>query len=118
VYALEARGPAGEPCGYLPLAFVGSFLFGRFLVSLPYLNSNGVIATCPDVQTALVGRAVELADELNAKHLELRHEAAVEHPALNGRMTSKVHMRLALPDCGRGSTRRSETRSARARRAG
>ena len=98
VYAVEARAPSGAPCGFLPLAYVGSLLFGKFLVSLPYLNSNGVIAQCPDVQTALVSRAVELADELNAKHLELRHEAPVEHPALNGRMTSKVHMRLALPD--------------------
>lgn len=98
VYALEARAPSGEPCGFLPLAFVGSFLFGRFLVSLPYLNSNGVIAASPDVQTSLVSRAVELADELGAKHLELRHESPVEHPALNGKMTAKVHMRMPLPD--------------------
>jgi len=98
VYAVEARGPSGAPCGLLPLAFVRSLLFGRFLVSLPYLNSNGVIAASPDVQTLLVNRAVELADELNAKHLELRHEAPLEHPALNGRMTSKVHMRMPLPE--------------------
>ena len=38
-----------------------------------------------------------LADELNARHLELRQEQAVEHPALDRQSTAKVHMRLALP---------------------
>jgi FemAB-related protein (PEP-CTERM system-associated) len=96
-YALEARA-GGRTCGLLPLAFVSTPLFGRFLVSLPYLNSNGVEADSPDVQAALVSRAVELADELNVRHLELRHETPVDHPALNGTLTSKVHMRLPLPD--------------------
>jgi FemAB-related protein (PEP-CTERM system-associated) len=95
-YALEATA-GGVTCGFLPLAYVSSPLFGRFLVSLPYLNSNGVVAASPDVQTLLVNRAVELADELNVRYLELRHEVPVEHPALNGQLTSKVHMRLALP---------------------
>ena len=96
VYAAEAT-VAGTTCGYLPLALVSSSLFGRFLVSLPYLNANGVVAHSPDVATALIDRAVGLADELNVKHLELRHETAVEHPALNGSLTTKVHMRRWLP---------------------
>jgi serine/alanine adding enzyme len=87
----------GKLCGYLPLAFVKSTLFGKFLVSLPYLNSNGVVASSPAVQSLLVDRAVELAEELNVRHLELRHEAPVEHLLLNGSMTSKVHMRMTLP---------------------
>jgi FemAB-related protein (PEP-CTERM system-associated) len=97
VYALEAQAN-GQTCGFLPLAYVSSFLFGRFLVSLPYLNSNGVAAASPDVQTRLIDRAVELAGELNVRYLELRHENPVEHPALNGKNISKVHMRLDLPD--------------------
>jgi FemAB-related protein (PEP-CTERM system-associated) len=97
-FALEARA-AGHTCGFLPLTFVNTPLFGRFLVSLPYLNSNGVIAESPDVQSALVSRAVELADELGAKHLELRHETPLEHPALTATNTSKVHLRLPLPAC-------------------
>lgn len=95
-YALEAI-EQGQTVGYLPLAFVKSMLFGRFLVSLPYLNSNGVQADHPAVAEALIDRAVQLADELRAKHLELRHEAPVVHPDLTGEMRSKVHMRLALP---------------------
>ena len=96
VFALEAK-LHGEICGFLPLAFVDTLLFGRFLVSLPYLNSNGVIAASPDVQSVLIDRALELADELDVHHLELRHEAPVEHAALNGELSSKVHMRLTLP---------------------
>ena len=96
-YALEATA-AGRTCGFLPVAYVSSVLFGRFLVSLPYLNSNGVVADAADVQTALIDRAVRLADELGVRYLELRHEAAIDHPALTGRLTTKVHMRLALPD--------------------
>jgi FemAB-related protein (PEP-CTERM system-associated) len=83
--------------GRLPLAFVRSRLFGRFLVSLPYLNSAGVTAVDGAVAAALVDRAVSLADELDVQYLELRHEAEQAHPALTERMTSKVHMRLALP---------------------
>ena len=95
-YAVEAT-VGGEVCGTLPLSFVSSSLFGRFLVSLPYLNSNGVVAESPDVQSLLINRAVRLADELDARHLELRHETPIDHPALDGRLTSKVHMRLPLP---------------------
>jgi FemAB-related protein (PEP-CTERM system-associated) len=96
-YALEAVENA-RSVGYLPLAFVHSFLFGRFLVSLPYLNSNGVQADDGRAAHALIDRAVALADELKVRHLELRHEGPLEHPALNGAMSEKVHMRLALPD--------------------
>jgi FemAB-related protein (PEP-CTERM system-associated) len=95
-YAVEAT-EGGRTVGYLPLGFVKHLVFGRHLVSLPYLNSNGVIAADPDVRRKLIDAAVELADRLNARHLELRHEAAVPHPHLTGQMTSKVHMRRPLP---------------------
>jgi FemAB-related protein (PEP-CTERM system-associated) len=95
-YALEAvRG--GETVGYLGLASVRSLLFGRFLVSLPYLNSGGVLADDAAVAAALVDNAVALAGELGARYLELRHEWALDHPALDHSRTDKVHMRLDLP---------------------
>jgi FemAB-related protein (PEP-CTERM system-associated) len=99
VYAIEATA-GGCTVGYLPLALVSSMLFGRFLVSLPYLNTNGVVAPAADVQAELITRAVTLADELNVRYLELRHEGPIAHPELNATMTSKVHMRLALPVTG------------------
>jgi FemAB-related protein (PEP-CTERM system-associated) len=81
----------------LPLAYVHSLLFGRFLVSLPYLNSAGVLADDEATRQKLISGAVELADALRVRYLELRHEAPTEHPALSGKLTSKVHMRLSLP---------------------
>ncbi len=95
-YCVEAT-QGEEVVGLLPLAFVKSPLFGRFLVSLPYINSAGVLAGEGQVASALVDRAVALADELDVRYLELRHETPVEHSALGTQLTSKVHMRLALP---------------------
>ncbi len=96
-YAVEALGTHGRTVGFLPLAFLDTLLFGKFLVSLPYLNSNGVLADSAEVANGLVTRAVALADEFNARHLELRHEAELPHDALTQSLTTKVHMRLPLP---------------------
>jgi FemAB-related protein (PEP-CTERM system-associated) len=95
-YALEAS-ENGRTTGYLPLAYVRSLLFGRFLVSLPYLNTGGVLADDDATRRKLVDGAVQLADSLKVRYLELRHESPLEHPSLTGKLTSKVHMRLALP---------------------
>jgi FemAB-related protein (PEP-CTERM system-associated) len=95
-YLIEAINEQGV-AGRLPLAFMRSTLFGRFLVSLPYLNTAGVVADDPAVASALIDRAVRLADELDVRYLELRHETASHHRALNGQRTDKVHLRLTLP---------------------
>jgi FemAB-related protein (PEP-CTERM system-associated) len=87
-----------QPVGVLPLALVKSLLFGRFLVSLPYVSSGGLVAAESAAAKLLIDRAVQLADELKVRHLELRHETPVEHPALNNTLSSKVIMRLDLPD--------------------
>ncbi|MEE9211657.1 MAG: hypothetical protein V3U29_03290, partial [Phycisphaeraceae bacterium] len=92
-------GRCGSICGYLPLAMVSSHLFGRFLVSLPYLNRAGAVADDPFVAAALIDEAVDLADRFDVKYLELRHHAdAVEHRALGKRVDEKVRMVLDLPD--------------------
>ncbi len=97
-YCLEAVDTeSGQTRGVLPLAFVHSFLFGRFLVSLPYLNTGGVVADDERTAAALIDRAVNLAAKRKARHLELRHEQPVSHPAMNHKLTTKVHMRLPLP---------------------
>ncbi|WP_164103306.1 FemAB family XrtA/PEP-CTERM system-associated protein [Candidatus Laterigemmans baculatus] len=83
--------------GTLPLMLVKSRLFGRFLVSLPYLNTGGVWADNDASAKALVDGACELADRLDVRYLELRHERPVEHPRLNFRRNDKLHMRLPLP---------------------
>ena len=84
-------------CGFLALAYVSSLLFGRFLVSLPYLNYGGPVADNEETARMLIDRAVELADSQNVRYLELRHELATTHPVLQHSRTDKVHMRLDLP---------------------
>lgn len=95
-YLLRATS-GGDLVGALPLAFVQSRLFGRFLVSLPYVNSAGVLASSEEVSTQLINSAVELADKLNVRYLELRQEREVTHSALTQRNATKVLMRLSLP---------------------
>jgi len=83
--------------GMLPLAFVKSALFGRFLVSLPYINSAGVIACDAKTASGLLDGAVQLADELNVRYLELRQEQEFAHASLGAANATKVLMRLPLP---------------------
>ena len=91
----------GEICGYLPLALVSSRLFGRFLVSLPYLNRAGVVARDREVADRLVARAFELAEGYKVKYLELRHhdQGFVRDPEpFDYCRDEKVRMVLDLPD--------------------
>lgn len=95
-YGLVAR--RGEQwVGVLPLSFIRSLCFGKFLVSLPFVNTAGIASADEEATSALIDRAVGLADELDVRYLELRHENPVEHLRLNQQRTDKVHMRLPLP---------------------
>jgi FemAB-related protein (PEP-CTERM system-associated) len=96
VFQLCARAN-GEIVGILPLALVKSVLFGRYLVSLPYLNGGGVLAESDSVANRLMDRAVELARQYNVRFLELRHESMCPHAAFSATRTDKLHMRLPLP---------------------
>lgn len=87
----------GQTVGYLPLVFLKSMLFGKRLVSMPYVNTSGACAIDPEVQHQLVNEAIKLADQWQAKSLELRHEIKVDHPSLSEPATQKIHMRLDLP---------------------
>jgi FemAB-related protein (PEP-CTERM system-associated) len=81
----------------LPLVTVQSIYFGKFLVGLPYLNTGGVLAADDAAASSLVDEAIAIADELDVKYLELRHEVRQPHPSFNFELTEKVHMRLDLP---------------------
>lgn len=96
-YCLEVRhGDLSQ--GFLPLVYVSSMLFGKFLVSMPYLNYGGPNTDDRGVEQALLSEAVHLAELLRVRYLEIREVHTLEHKALAPQATSKVHMRLALPD--------------------
>lgn len=71
VYLVARRG--GEMVGVLPLVRFRSRLFGRFVVSLPFLNYGGVLASDDVAAAALVERARTVGAEFGAAHVELRH---------------------------------------------
>jgi serine/alanine adding enzyme len=79
----------------LPLVTFRSPLFGRFGVSLPFLNGGGIVARDRDATLALRDRAARLQAEQGLRHVELRHEVR-RFPDLPVRQ-HKVSMRLALP---------------------
>jgi len=94
-YLLQASA-GGRIVGLLPLAFLQSMLFGRFLVSLPYVNWAGVTADSEAAATALLDRALEIAEALDVRSLQLRHEHRRAHPGLAHELTGKAQMRLPL----------------------
>lgn len=93
----DSSATAGAICGYLPLAMVSTRLFGRFLVSLPYLNRAGIVTSDPSVAAALIQAAVKLADEKDVQYLELRHSEPVANDSLGFSRDEKVRMVLKLP---------------------
>lgn len=90
-----AKEDGGEIRGILPLIFLASPMFGRFLVSVPYFNYGGLVADSQEAATALLGAAQGCAGHLRAAHIELRHVAGVELPW--PKKDHKVSMRLELP---------------------
>jgi len=97
-YLVETAAAGDNTFAQLPLCLVYSRLFGRMLVSLPYVNYGGCDEPSEPVRASLTDRAVQLADELHCRHLELRHERPCLHSALTAELTSKSHMRLSLPE--------------------
>ena len=68
-YLIAHRGNA--IAGVLPLVDVRSAAFGRFLVSMPYLNAGGPLGD-PQACHALTAAAVGFAENRNAGVMELR----------------------------------------------
>ena len=84
----------GEVVGVLPLVSFRSWLFGRFMVSLPFVNYGGVLTLDPRATTALIDAARRAASERGCRHLELRHRSR-QLPDLPVKQ-HKVAMTLAL----------------------
>lgn len=70
---LAAKDSSGGIVGVLPLVFMQSKLFGRFLVSLPFFNYGGLLCDSREIGDTLLAEACVLRKELGAEHVELRH---------------------------------------------
>jgi FemAB-related protein (PEP-CTERM system-associated) len=92
---LAARNGDGAICGVLPLVQFDSRVFGRFMVSLPFVNYGGLLTMHSLAAERLLSRASELARARGLRHIELRHRGRL-CPDLAVK-THKVGMTLALP---------------------
>jgi len=86
---------AGHIVGVLPLVLFRTTLFGRFAVSLPFVNYGGVVAEDDPAARMLVTYAAAEAKRLRLSHVELRHRRQ-QFPDLPARQ-HKVAMLLDLP---------------------
>jgi FemAB-related protein (PEP-CTERM system-associated) len=80
--------------GVLPLVIFRSRVFGRFAVSMPFLNYGGVLADSPKVEAALLEAAIAETARAGGSHLELRHTRQM-FPQLQAKR-HKVAMVMAL----------------------
>jgi FemAB-related protein (PEP-CTERM system-associated) len=80
--------------GTLPLVLFSSRLFGRFAVSMPFLNYGGVLADDAGSERALLNHAIQVTREAGGSHLELRHRR--QHFADLTPVRHKVAMTLHL----------------------
>jgi FemAB-related protein (PEP-CTERM system-associated) len=91
-YLVARRGVA--VVGVLPLVEMRSWLFGRALSSLPFVNYGGVLASDETAAAALVEHASELARSKGLSYVLLRHRRRTL-PHLSAR-DHKVTMLLRL----------------------
>jgi FemAB-related protein (PEP-CTERM system-associated) len=78
---------------------VRSFLFGHFLVSMPFLNYGGPLGYDEAVRV-LTGRAVELADQSGADLMELRSrgQLPLDLPASHRKVTVTLDLEPGDPE--------------------
>lgn len=74
-YYLVAIRKHGLVGGVLPLFHFKSPFFGNSLVSLPFFDLGGILADDEDMEKRLMRKAVELAQDLRANSIELRHSS-------------------------------------------
>ena len=95
-YCFSAKDESGKVIGVLPLIHIQSWLFGNYMVSLPYFNYGGAVAVDKRVEQALMESAIERGKSLNVSHIEFR-DTNERESTLPARL-DKVAMILDLPD--------------------
>ncbi len=94
VYLVARRD--GVIRGVLPLVYMRSLVFGKFLTSLPFLNYGGILADGGEEQEALLSSGINEARRRDARHVELRYLGRRHHEIPT--KTHKVTMILPLEE--------------------
>ena len=81
--------------GILPITRHTSWLFGDYMVSMPWYGRGGPIADTPEIEDQLIQVAADFASKEAVDHIEFREE--VPRKSLPSK-THKVNMVLDLPD--------------------
>lgn len=89
-----ARSASGELIGGIPLVVFSSPLFGKFAVSIPFLNYGGMVSYYKDVSKKLMNSVESVRKELDLKHVEVR---SIYEGLGDNFSTKKVSMILQLP---------------------
>ena len=72
-YYLVARDGNNVLCGILPLTFMKSYIFGKFLISLPFFNYGGILASSDEATRQLLNESLRILIETQGDYVELRH---------------------------------------------
>jgi FemAB-related protein (PEP-CTERM system-associated) len=72
-YYLTARNIRNEISGLLPLVYIKSSLFGRYLVSLPFFNYGGLLSSDDESAASLLNESRRMLADLRAEYVEFRH---------------------------------------------
>ena len=94
-FILCARSASDQIVGGIPFTVFSSPLFGKFAVSMPYLNYGGVVSEYIDVCIALMQSLNDVRTQLDLKHIEVR---SIYNGLGNNPSTKKASMILHLPD--------------------
>lgn len=86
----------GEILGGVPLVMFSSLTFGRFAVSLPFVNYGGVVTEWANIATALIVGARDLCAKYQLKYVEIR-TLLPNLQVHSSPSTKKVSMVLPLP---------------------
>ncbi len=92
---LLAISEENEILGGLPLTLFSSKLFGRFAVSIPYINYGGPISDYRNINQALIKQSQPLLERFNLSHIEIRSIQADLYPICTNKKASMI---LDLPE--------------------
>lgn len=89
-----ARDKQGKLLGGIPVTVFSSPIFGKFAVSMPYLNYGGIVCEYFNICLALIDKLRALRTELGLRHIEVRsiYPDLGDNPS-----TKKASMILPLP---------------------